>query len=500
MNTRFSSDWCGVLAASLVGLASAAAHADGPLIDPTVPGEIIVGLTPDATITGVLAKFNQSWPGTTLIDAFEARKMYTLKLPAGVSEVVVSDIIEAWVNPNPLIPDANRPLRWGDASYTAQSGEGRTGTIYVNVAVNGGPLYAGQYVDGLLGITIAQQRSTGRGVVVAVVDTGIDATHPQLAGKVLPGFNFRTNSTDTADVGDGVDNDGDGSPDESVGHGTFVAGLVSRVAPEALLLPVVVLDDEGFCSVYDVAKAIFYAIDRGVEVINVSIGSTYDGAVLEEALMEAQSRGIVVVGAAGNINADRREFPASEDDFAFGVAALDELSIKAPFSSYAKQTFLSAPGTSKPLGGNPNVLDPNRSIYSLIPNSGYAAWEGTSLSAPLVSGAAALIRAQHPEWAPQASTWFAIHSLLATTAVNVDALNPPYAEKLGFGRVNISGAVNLGPVMPAVGDLNNDGAVDQLDLNKLLSDWGKVHSSADLNGSGSVEQLDLNLLLANWAP
>ena len=88
-----------------------------------------------------------------------------------------------------------------------------------------------------------------------------------------------------------------------------------------------------------------------------------------------------------------------------------------------------------------------------------------------------------------------IEAALESTAVNIDALNPPYAGLLGAGRIDIAAAAALGPPEPAVGDLNNDGAVDALDLVILLLAWGQTHSSADLNGDGIVNVLDLVILI-----
>ena len=185
----------------------------------------------------------------------------------------------------------------------------------------------------------------GVGVVVAILDTGIDATHPALAGKVMVGFNFITNSSMTADVGDGIDTDKDDLTDEMVGHGTFTAGLVHLVAPQAQLLPVTVLNPDGIGDGFIIAKGMFFAIDQGVEVINMSLGSTYKSQAVEDATDEAEGWGIVVVGAAGNFDTNEvEEFPAF-DNGAFGIVATDHEDIKASFSNYGEDLTISAPGT-----------------------------------------------------------------------------------------------------------------------------------------------------------
>ena len=120
---------------------------------------------------------------------------------------------------------------------------------------------------------------------------------------------------------------------------------------------------------------------------------------------------------------------------------------------------------------------------------------------PLVSGAAALIRAQHPEWPATVETFFSIRNALMSTAVNIYPLNPQFLKdkELGVGRLNIAAAVALGPAAPQSGDLNGDGAVDVDDLLKVISDWGGVHTSADINGDGAVDSDDLVLVISNWS-
>ncbi|MFQ5473479.1 MAG: S8 family serine peptidase, partial [Dehalococcoidia bacterium] len=315
-------------------------------------------------------------------------------------------------------------------------------------------------------------------------------------GLVLPGFNFLTMTTNTDDVGDGLDNDADALVDEAVGHGTFIAGLIHLIAPEARILPVVVLDSDGFGEVFDIALGIYYAIDHGVEVINLSLGSSGESSAVHDAVSEARRLGIVVVSAAGNDN--RREpvrHPASSGDN-IGVAATDENDIRASFSNYSSNLFLSAPGTSVTFGGG--QFDPNHSILSTIPGGEFAVWEGTSMSTAFVSGAAALIRAQHPEWQSQSDTVQSIEILLASTAINIDLLNPGFVGELGFGRLDIGAAVALGPPQPKIADLDGDGDVDLADLAQILVDFGAVHSSADINADGQVGLTDLAILLLHF--
>lgn len=490
------------------------AHAgDCPVDDLRLDDRIMVGVAEGATIEDFIAAFEATHADHNItleiidsIEPIELRETYLLQLGPPGLPVEVVDLLE-----EDLIP-ANYPglLLWGDFLYEVETAEGGTGSLWFNTGDGGGELFLGQYTIGLLELPPAQALSTGAGVAVAVLDTGVDASHPALQGRVLSnGFNFITNDTNTDDVGDGQDNDGDGFTDEQVGHGTYVAALVVLVAPDVKILPVVVLNPDGRSDIWIVTKGIYYAIDQGVEVINASLGTTYRPDGFEAALDEAKKLGIVVVGAAGNEAAHCREHPAQLSQ-AFGVVATDDEDVKADFSSYHDNTFISAPGDSKLLGGKPGQFDPDRSIVSAIPGGDYAYWEGTSMATPFVSGAIALIRAQHPEWDPHNQPppeedefiYNKIEDALVDTAVNIDAQNPDFLDQLGAGRIDIGAAVSLGPPAPTLGDINNDGTVGASDLLSLLASWGSCDSChfcpADFDSNCQVGASDLLILLINW--
>lgn len=225
--------------------------------------------------------------------------------------------------------------------------------------------------------------SQGAGVTVAVLDTGVDASHPALAGHLLPGWNYVGDNVDTADVRYGVDDDENGVADSAVGHGTFVAGIVALVAPRAKILPYRVLDSDGYGSVYAVAQAILDATAAGADVVNLSFGATdrLTSPVVADAISRAERAGVVVVGAAGNDGDNTPHYPAAYPGV-LGVSALaantDSLS---GFSDWGGWAELAAPGQ--------NVVGP-------VPGGGYARWSGTSMAAPFVAGQVALLRAVAP--------------------------------------------------------------------------------------------------------
>ena len=481
-----------------------------PGVDPFIPDQAMVRVAEYSniqTFLELLVSHNPAWYANTSVNgAIESRQIYRLQLglPPGVTECDVRDDLRLhFENENPKIPDPSRPLVWVEKNWIAQADEGKTGSIYVSRPATAAVQYHSQYAMSTLGLGQAHQLSTGRGIVVAVVDTGIDATHPELQGRILTsrGFNFINNTTDTRDIGGG----------QIVGHGTFVAGLITLTAPDARILPVVVLDNEidGIGDTLQIAGGMFYAIDQGAEVINMSLGSTYDMKAVEDALEEAMNLGIVVTGAAGNF--DRSTFPVYPASFverdpplpdiklAFGVAAVDANDVKAAFSNYNEFLTISAPGTSV---GFPLDPDPNWSVYGPIPDELFGIWEGTSFSTAWVSGAAALVRAQLSplQWGRDQVTWTEMRSRIESTAVDISAQNPLLWPQLGAGRLDIAAAASLGdPQFPA-GDLNYDRAVDLADLGILLADFGcvGVRCAGDIDRSGGTDLADLGILLANF--
>lgn len=224
----------------------------------------------------------------------------------------------------------------------------------------------------------ARKRSTGRGVVVAVLDTGVDAGHPVLAGHLRPGWDYVDDDADASEVGDGIDGDG-----EAFGHGTFVAGVVSLVAPDVKIVPLRVLDSDGEGDVFLVAQAILDAVDAGAQVINLSLGSKGQQAsqVLAEACAYAEAHGVAVVAAAGNQASDAPRYPAAIRGV-LGVTALNPSTDRLTwFANYGRWIDVAAPGTK--------VVGP-------YPGARYVNWAGSSMATAFVSGQVALLRASFP--------------------------------------------------------------------------------------------------------
>jgi subtilisin family serine protease len=484
--------------------AGAASGRGTPVLDPLVPGKAMVGLQPGVDIQAVVDAINADFPG-----------MNAEASPESIPSIAAHLLLYAPPAPanfeDALQTGYPSLLRWGDLVYEMGAPEGKSGSTWVGQVVQFDS-YQGQYAVTKMNVAQAQAVSTAGGILIAVLDTGIDASHPQLQSRIATGgFNFVMNSTNTSDIGDMADNDGDLEVDEMTGHGTYVSGLIALVAPEARLLPVTVLNSDGVGDLWTLLRGMRHAIDRGVEVINLSLTTTYDSKGIFEALNDARELGIVVVAAAGNFDNDEiEEFPAMWDTenapvgdewVCFGVAATNHDDVKASFSNFHKNLFISAPGAS--VVSRPGVPNLDQSIISTLPGGTYHVWEGTSMAAPLVSAAVALVRAQHPEWPANLETFLSIRDVVQTAAVDICPLNPAFCPPgddplLGQGRLDVGAAVALGPPAPQPGDLDNDGVVSVSDLLIVVEDWGLIHTSADIDNDGVTGINDLLTVLTNW--
>ena len=259
-------------------------------------------------------------------------------------------------------------------------------------------------------------------VIVAVIDTGIDINHAEFAGKLASdGWNVIDNNANVQEVANGIDDDGDGLVDEMYGHGTHVAGIIAHIAPSVKILPVKVLNDDGVGDSFGVATGIVYAYEHGARVINLSLSTTTESNVIDRAIDAARARGVVVVASAGNANREEpKEYPAASPGV-IGVASTGPGDIKSPFSNYGSELSMSAPGTS---------------IESAKPGGGFGEESGTSMAAPFVSAAVALVMERNPNM-----TAADIEAIIKDSSAALDPKNPDYAGKLGSGRLDITAAV-----------------------------------------------------------
>ena len=363
--------------------------------DPELPGEILVKLRSADALPGLLVR-----QSLTLVDRFGARPIYRLKVVGGAR---VKDVLTRLaLEPDVLIAESNLIHRSPEARRN------------VPWAIGSASAYVAQWAPQAMNLASAQSLTRGAGIRVAVLDTGVDAAHPLLAGRVLPGRDFV---------------DGDNDPSEvfsftigAFGHGTHVAGLVATVAPEARIMPLRVLDTNGVGNAWVLAEAILYAVDPdgdpatddGAHVINLSLGSLgrtrlmdsiaqiagclppvpddpvgdrSDPGYRDDEIRCSSGRGALVVAAAGNdASAAVKEYPAAESAYGLlSVAASSASGRLAAFSNVGPWIDLAAPGEG---------------VTSSMPGGWWATWSGTSMAAPLVAGTAALVRSANPALPP----------------------------------------------------------------------------------------------------
>lgn len=244
----------------------------------------------------------------------------------------------------------------------------------------------------------------GEGVKVAVVDTGIDCSHPDLKGQCAGGVNY-------------VDKDKPPMDDNS--HGTHVAGTIAAVkdgqgvvgvAPKARLYAVKVLDAEGGGSLFSIIKGLLWCGNNGMQVANLSLGAPMGSTLMRLAVAYAKARGVVVMAAAGN-DGGSVNYPAAYDD-TLAVAALDPSDKIADFSSRGPEVDFIAPGVN---------------VKSSVPGGKYDWYDGTSMATPHMTGLAALAVAKG------AKGFEGVRSALKKAAVPVAGLS---AEQQGAGVVD----------------------------------------------------------------
>jgi hypothetical protein len=338
------------------------------------------------------------------------------------------------------------------------------------------PYYGSQWYVKTLGLPQAWNFAKGSPTVrVAVLDTGVDLTHPDLKDRLwtnkgeIPNDHIDNDGNgyiDDVRGWDFVGNDNDPNPDmtdltrtEGINHGTLVAGLigaagnnnegVAGVNWSVEILPLRVLDSGGSGRTANVEAAIRYAIAQKVKVINLSFSGGSYSDFLAEALRAAYRAGIIVVAAAGNEGDTQNggnlnvypEYPVCYrgtvgEPILIGVSSLDMQDRHSSFSSYGSDCItVSAPGENIT---TTQVYRANIAPYAKPYGNG---WSGSSLAAPLVSGLAALLFSINPAFTPAE-----VRAMITAHAQNVDAVNGVFAGQLGVGRVNAAASVEAAMV------------------------------------------------------
>jgi thermitase len=281
-------------------------------------------------------------------------------------------------------------------------------------------------------------------VIVAVLDTGVNVSHPDLVNSI---WQNRTEATGAP----GVDDDSNGyiddlhgwnfvdnnnNPDDDNGHGTHLAGIIAGatnnsigiagIASNARILPIKVLDRNGYGSYANVAQGIIYATDMGARIIELGFGGTGSSELMQNAISYALAHNVLIVAAAGNGGNSVPYYPGAYDGV-IAVSALDSNNNLASFSSSGKDISLSAPGTG---------------IVSTGLSDTYPTMSGTSMSSAEVSGIAALLAGE-----PQYSSTDALRSALLGSALDLG--NPGRDPQYGYGMIQALNALNYaGTLIP----------------------------------------------------
>ncbi|MBI5402171.1 MAG: S8 family serine peptidase [Ignavibacteriae bacterium] len=345
----------------------------------------------------------------------------------------------------------------------------------LNVFTPNDPLYSGQYYLNKIYAQnvwdITQGDST---VIIGVIDSGLDFLHPDLKGS------YKINYGEIP--GNGIDDDNNGYVDDYLGwnfsgnnnnpaddnifsHGTAVTGVLTAgfnngigmasIAPACKVLVMKTFDAQGFGYDNDVASAVLYAVSRGVKVINMSFGDYVYSSLLRDVIRFAYSKNIVLVSSAGNDNSDVLHYPSAFDEV-ISVGASDINDNKASFSAYGETVDLFAPGYQ--------ILSASRlGKGSSEFNNDYAYINGTSFSAPLVSGISALLLSKNKnltneeirgilvsttDYFPGQGSWNHLHSSGRLNALNaVNNFNSPSVVRIFHPYQDLSDTLNTLPVV-----------------------------------------------------
>ncbi|HET9165133.1 MAG TPA: S8 family serine peptidase [Candidatus Angelobacter sp.] len=296
---------------------------------------------------------------------------------------------------------------------------GRTVVNYFGAQVASN--YVTQPATGIIRQSDLQTSSgfTGVGITVAVIDTGVDTSHPALQNVLAPGFNFIANVNDPSELVDLtpamsaalaqsttsiLDSQNlvemnastvailsqsttsilDGPPGE-FGHGTMTAGLIHLVAPGARIMPLKAFAGDGSSDIFNIVRAVYYAADNGANVISMSFEIGQGSPALQNAIQYAVSKNVVVVAASGNDGGQIVVFPSAYNSV-IGVGSTSNSDVKSSFTNFGTNSvFIAAPGEG---------------VITTYPGGNYAAGWGTSFSTPLVAGEAALILQARPTYKP----------------------------------------------------------------------------------------------------
>lgn len=363
-----------------------------------VGAEMIAELVPGANAAALGRPY-----GMQLLDVTDGAPFALYRLPFGVDP----ETLELQFEQNPAVvwaeenDDMEMPEHSGGGKATVIGAVGDPGAFY---QMNAGFLAQVAWIPPASAATI-------REVDVAVLDTGLSPNQVFLWKRVVASGNFVEVGHPAYDLPMGHNSNGNKFPDEAIGHGTMVAGVIAQMAPHAGLIPVRVADSDGTTTSWRLIEGLVFSVNAGAEIINVSLGSMDRITALSDMLDWVEVRNVLVVAAAGNNAQETDFFPASYSEV-ISVVALDANDRKAIFSNWEGSVDMCAPGTG---------------IRSFFWDGTMAFWSGTSFSSPIVAAGAAIAL----EYAKRTYTVEELQNLIETTGTNVDPLNPQFADGIG---------------------------------------------------------------------
>ncbi|MGW8392391.1 S8 family serine peptidase [Pseudoduganella sp. HUAS MS19] len=281
-------------------------------------------------------------------------------------------------------------------------------------ATTNDPYLGSEWHINKIGANTAWDKTQGSGITIAILDSGIDASHPDFAGRLVAGYNSYDNNTNTADV---------------CGHGTKAAGSaaaasnnaigVAGVAGQARIMPVrIAYNNSGSCYAYfsTMASGVTWAADHGARVVNISYANVPTSSAVQSAANYLKGKGGLLFVSAGNYNRNEGFTPT---ETMIAVSATDSADNRSSFSSYGSFVSLSAPGSG---------------IYTTVQGGGYGAVNGTSFASPVAAAVAALVMSANPSLSADQ-----VKNILYTTAVDLGTAGRDIY--FGYGRVNAAAAV-----------------------------------------------------------
>ncbi|WP_172202756.1 S8 family serine peptidase [Niveibacterium sp. COAC-50] len=504
-----------------------------------VPGEAVVTVQPvaQAKVVGMtldrVASKDQPISGATIV-AGQANRAMRVQFPRAAAKTVgvESPEREPWSGQAMSPEESARAETIRQIKALRASSDVRSASPNYRVsssAVPNDPFYKLLWHYPLINLpeawNITDGSRSGAPVVVAVVDTGVVLTHPDLAGQLVPGYDFVNDARSSRD-GDGIDADPSDPGDLAHGgrtssfHGTHVAGTIAAktnnglgiagIAGGARVMPVRVMGAGGQGTNYDILQGFRFAAglanDSGrvpaqrADIVNMSLGGPGFDQAFQDAITAARAQGVIVVAAAGNEHTERLSYPASYSGV-ISVSAVGPDRSLAEYSNFGSRITVAAPGGSQYLDENADGR-PDQVISTVgvdtsgAPGWSYDAMAGTSMASPHVAGVIALMRAVNPGITPAQ-----VDQLLASGAMTDDIGAAGRDDQFGYGLINAYKAVlaaqNLAVAAPVAPVLSSS--------EKLLSfGAARVQMSFELRNVGggalSVTSVTTNAPWVTVAP